>query len=375
MSRELGLDVHAESIAAAVCDENGVIVLGTIPNECSRVLKLLKKLGGVEQLRVVYEAGPTGYALCRFLRAHEIQCDVIAPSLVPEMSGDRVKTDRRDAAKLARLSRADLLTAVYVPDDEMEALRDLVRCREAAKSDELRARHRLSKFLLRQGRQKPKDIKKSWTLKHFTWLSRQEFEHPAQDATFRDLLHELEHQIARVKNLAEKIDRAIGLLPEKSQAVIHALQSMRGVAQLTAVTIVTEVGDLSRFSHPTQLMSYAGLVPREHSSGDKIRRGAITKSGNAHLRRALGESAWAYRFSPRVGYELKVRQKKTSPRICDLAWNAQRRLHGRYRHLLSTGKHHNKVIGAVARELLAFIWEIGLAAEAEYERNRITRAA
>jgi transposase len=285
------------------------------------------------------------------------------------MAGDRVKTDRRDAAKLARLSAANLLTPVFVPDEEMEALRDLVRCREAAKQDVLRARHRVSKFLLRHGRQKPKDIKKSWTLKHIEWLNRQTFEKPAQEATFKDLLHEFEHQVSRVKSLEKKIDEMVVHLPVKEQAVVQALQAMRGIAQLTAVTIVTEVGDLSRFSHPTQLMAYAGLVPREHSSGDKIRRGGITKSGNAHLRRVVGESAWAYRFKPRVGYALKVRQRDVSSRIQDLAMNAQRRLNERYRHLQNAGKHHNKVIGAVARELLGFVWHIGLEAEREYHQR------
>ena len=367
--KHVGLDVHAQSIAVAVCEGTEVMDLGVIPHDVSKVLKKLRKLGGPEVLQVVYEAGPTGYALCRRLHAEGYRCQVIAPTLVPEMAGDRVKTDRRDAAKLARLSAAGLLTPVYVPDASMEALRDLVRCRESSKSDELRARHRLSKFLLRHGRQKPKDIKKNWTLKHLTWLGQQKFEELAQELTFQDLLHQVEHQRSRVDYLDQKISELVERLPDSSRAVVNALQAMRGIALLTAVTVVTEVGDLSRFSHPTQLMAYAGLVPREHSSGTQIRRGAITKTGNAHLRRALGESAWAYRFAPRVSYELKVRQRSTSPHIQSLAWNAQRRLHYRYKHLLAAGKHQNKVMGAVARELLGFIWHIGIEAEKEYRSS------
>jgi len=330
----------------------------------------LRKLGEVSELKVVYEAGPTGYALCRALRKEGYRCDVIAPTLIPKMPGDRVKTDRRDAMKLAQLSRASLLTTVTVPDEQMEAMRDLVRCREAAKGDELRARHRLSKFLLRHGRQRPKDIKKSWTLKHLAWVAQQKFDQLPQEKTFQDLLGELEHQITRVAHLTGSIDSVVESLPELPKAVIAALQTMRGIAKLTATTIVVEVGDLTRFSHPTQLMAYAGLVPREHSSGDSIRRGAITKTGNAHLRRVLVESAWAYRFKPRLGYELKRRQRGSSAHITSIAWKAQKRLNQRYVDLLQAGKHHNKVLGAVARELLGFVWQVGVEAEKQYYRDQ-----
>jgi transposase len=183
-------------------------------------------------------------------------------------------------------------------------------------------------------------------------------------------LHELEHQIARVARLAEHINAMMDELPEQQKAVLAALQTMRGIARLTAVTILTEVGDLTRFSHPTQLMSYAGLVPREHSSGGTIRRGAITKTGNAHLRRIIVESAWAYRHRPRLGYELKRRQQGASPHITELAWRAQERLNKRYRALLGAGKHHNKVLGAVARELLGFVWHVGVEAEKEFKAQR-----
>ena len=368
--KHVGLDVHAETVAVAICGDEGVVDVGSIAHRRDRVLRFLRKLGSPQSLRVVYEAGPTGYALCRYLRAHGYACDVVAPTLIPEMAGDRVKTDRRDAAKLARLSRAQLLTPVFVPSDEMESLRDLVRLREAAKADQLRARHRLSKFLLRHGIQKPKDMKKSWTQKHLLWLSGLDFVQAAHLFTFRDLLHELEHQTSRVRGLEEKIDSMVDELPALPKHIVTSLQALRGVAQLTAVTIVTEVGDLSRFSHPTQLMAYAGVVPSEHSSGDKVRRGAITKTGNAHLRRAIGESAWAYRFSPKLGYNLRVRQRDTSTRIQAIAWRAQERLHSRYRHLLSAGKHHNKVLSAVARELLGFVWHIGVEAEREFLSNK-----
>lgn len=372
--KHVGLDVHSETVAVAVCDAEGVISVGVVAHRRDRVLKMLKKLGKPDALHVVYEAGPTGFALCRYLRGHGYRCEVVAPTLIPEMPGDRVKTDRRDAAKLARLSRAGLLTTVFVPSDEVESLRDLVRLREAAKSDQLRARHRLSKFLLRQGIQKPKEMKKSWTQKHLLWLSELDFVQAAHRFTFRDLLHELEHQTSRVRNLEDQINTMVEQLPAKEKHVVKSLQSLRGVAQLTAVTIVSEVGDLSRFSRPTQLMAYAGVVPSEHSSGDRVRRGTITKAGNAHLRRAIGESAWAYRFAPKLGYDLRVRQRESSSRVQDIAWKAQERLHSRYRHLLSAGKHHNKVLGAVARELLGFVWHIGVEAEREFNQQKAVAA-
>jgi len=280
------------------------------PNRVESIRKLVGKLGGAKRLRVCYEAGPTGYALYWQLAALGVACEVIAPSLIPRRPGERVKTDRRDAEKLARCYRAGELTAVWVPNADHEALRDLVRAREAAKKDQLRARHRLSKFLLRHAQRPPAGVK-AWTKKHLEWVhAKVRFEQPALEATLADYLHEVEHAAERIVRLEKAIDEAIGQAPARMRAVIEALQALRGVAQTTAATIVSELGSLSRFPSPKQLMSYAGLTPSEHSSGNRIQRGPITKSGNAHLRRVLVEAAWAYQHRPDVsGFLLRDHQR------------------------------------------------------------------
>lgn len=361
----VGLDVHAETIAVAVTGVSGEVrSLGTIPNRPEAVKKLMKKLGPAGSLRVCYEAGPTGYVLYWQLTKLGIHCEVIAPTLVPVKAGDRVKTDRRDAVKLVRLYRSGDLTAVWVPDPAHEALRDLVRAREAAKKDDVRARHRLSKFLLRHGRRSPDGVK-AWTQQYLTWVKTVRFEHAAQEATLLDYLNEVEHAALRIERLERAIDDAIKTAPESMQQVIAALQALRGVKQMTAVTIVTEVGQLSRFARPKQLMGYSGAVPSEHSSGESRRRGAITKTGNAHLRRVLGEAAWAYQRRPSLFSALKKRQEGLSEEVKEIAWKAQHRLHGRFSRLKLRGKPHQKVVTAVARELLGFIWAIGVAVERE----------
>jgi len=361
--RYLGLDVHAETIAAAIAEPDGEVrVLGVIPNRADAVAKLLRKLGPRERLRACYEAGPCGYVLYWQLVRLGIPCDVVAPTLVPTKPGDRVKTDRRDAAKLARCHRAGDLTAVWVPDAAHEALRDLVRAREAAKQDQLRARHRLGKFLLRHGTRPPAGTK-PWTQRHRRWLDTVTFAPPAQQATLVDYIHEVDHAGARLERLETALDLAIAAAPPAMQAIMRALQCLRGVRQLTAATIVSEIGPLSRFAHPRQLMGYSGTVPSEHSSGSSVHRGAITKTGNAHLRRVLVEAAWAYRFPPKCGDALRTRQRGQPPGITDIAWKAQQRLHTRYRRLLGRGKPVPHVITAVARELVGFIWAIGIAAE------------
>ena len=277
--RFVGLDVHAETIAVAVAEPDGEVrSLGVIPNRIESIGRLIRKLGKPEQLRVCYEAGPTGYVLYWQLSELGVKCEVVAPTLVPVKAGDRVKTDRRDALKLARSYRAGDLTPVWVPDAAHEALRDLVRARWAAKRDQLRARHRLSKFLLRQGRRAPEGTT-AWTVKHLQWIrSHVHFEHRAQEITLTDYLHEVDHVAERITHLERSIEAAIETLPVKMRAVIEALQSLRGIAQISAVSIVAEVGKLSRFEHPRQLMGYSGVVSREHSSGERIRRGAISKS-------------------------------------------------------------------------------------------------
>jgi len=361
--RWVALDVHALTIAAAVAEANGEMRdMGVIPNTPEAVSKLVRKLGKPEQLRVCYEAGPTGYVLYWQLTRLGVHCDVVAPTLVPVKAGDRVKTDRRDARKLARSYRAGDLTPVWVPDAAHEALRDLVRAREAAKSDQLRARHRLGKFLLRQGRRAPEGTK-AWTGKYLQWIKQQHFEHAAQQETLLDYLHEVEHAAERIVRLEKAIDSAIAGVQPKMRAVIEALQGLRGVAKISAVSIVAELGELSRFAKARQLMGYSGAVSSEHSSGERVRRGPISKAGNGHLRRIVVEAAWAYRHRPGIGAALATRQKALSAEVKEIAWKAQHRLHKRYVQLLARGKTKQKAITAVGRELLGFIWAIGMQVE------------
>ena len=363
----VGMDVHAETIAVAVAEQDGEVRShGVISNRVESIRKLVGKLGGAKRLRVCYEAGPTGYALYWQLAALGVACEVIAPSLIPRKPGERVKTDRRDAEKLARCYRADELTAVWVPDADHEALRDLVRAREAAKKDQLKARHRLSKFLLRHAQRPPQGVK-AWTKKHLEWVhAKVRFEQPALEATLADYLHEVEHATERIVRLEKAIDEAVAQAPARMRAVIEALQALRGVAQTTAATIVAELGSLSRFPSPKQLMSYAGLTPSEHSSGNRIQRGPITKSGNAHLRRVLVEAAWAYQHRPNVSGFLLRRQKKLalSDEVKRIAWKAQLRLSGRYKKLTARGKNKNETVTAIGRELLGFVWAIAVETEA-----------
>ena len=376
--RFVGLDVHAETVSVAVAEpgrDGEVRSLGTIPNRPESVRRLMKKLGPPEQLQVCYEAGPTGYVLYWQLTELGVRCEVMAPTLVPVKAGDRVKTDRRDAEKLARNYRSGDLTPVWVPDAAHEALRDLVRARLAAKRDQLRARHRLSKFLLRHGRRPAAGIK-VWTAAYLAWVKRGvRFEQPAQEATLADYLHEVEHAQERIARLEGAIDEAIQTMPERMQAVVGALQALRGIAKISAVTVVAELGEISRFTKPRQLMGYSGTVSSEHSTGENTRRGPITKTGNAHLRRIVVEAAWAYRHRPSVGPMLAMRQKGAGPEVKEIAWKAQHRLHSRYRKLLAKGKTKQKVVTALARELLGFIWAIGVTVEEEFTDKRGQQAA
>ncbi|HXU82869.1 MAG TPA: IS110 family transposase [Polyangia bacterium] len=362
--RYVGLDVHADTIAVAVAEAGAgeVRFLGTIPNRPEAIRKLIRRLEPVSTLRVCYEAGPTGYALYWQLTGLGVKCEVVAPTLVPVKAGDRVKTDRRDAEKLARCYRAGELTPVWVPDAAHEALRDVVRAREAAKGDELRAKHRLGKFLLRHGRRPPEGTT-PWTKKYWTWLNSVHFEYRAQEATLVDYRAEIEHAADRVERLEKAIDEAVLAAPAKMRAVIEALQALRGVAKITATTLAVEVGNFSRFAHPRLLMGYGGVVPSEFSTGKSKRQGAITKTGNAHVRHVLVESSWSYRHRPNQGGELRRRQKGLSEEVKAIAWKAQNRLHNRYWRLTSKGKAPGKAITAVARELLGFIWAIGVRVE------------
>ena len=374
-TRYVGLDVHLESITVAVAESGRggeVRSLGHIPNNKTSLRKLVKKLGGPEGLRVCYEAGPMGYTLYWQLTELGVDCQVVAPTLIPTKPGDRVKTDRRDAEKLARCHRAGDLTPVYVPSLEHEALRDLVRCRAAAKSDQTRARNRLGKFLLRHDRRRPAGCQ-SWGVKHIAWLRSLSFELSAHRSVFSDLMAEVEHAAERVASLERSIDEAIEQLDETSQEVIAALQALRGVAKLTAVSVVAELGRLSRFSHPSELMGYSGAVPSEHSTGGpgKARRGGITKTGNSHLRKLVVESAWSYRYKPAVRGRLKKRQEGLDPQVKEVAWKAQKRLHERYMRLSARGKEKPKVVVAVGRELLGFIWDIGVRVERAAEQGGV----
>ena len=367
--RFVGLDVHAETIAVAVAEPGGQIrSLGVISNRPESLRKLVKKCGGPGGLRVCYEAGPTGYALYWQLTALGVKCEVVAPTLVPTKPGDRVKTDRRDAEKLARTYRAGDLTAVWVPDAAHEALRDLVRARETAKKDQLRARQRLGKFLLRQGR-RPATKMTPWTQQHLAWVKQLHFEHGAHEATLVDYLHEVDHAAARIVRLDRAIAEAVQTAAPRTRAVVEALQAMRGIARVSAVTLVAEVGEFSRFARASQLMGYSGLGSCETSSGQRIRRGGITKTGNAHLRRIVVEAAWAYRHRPAIGTGLRKRQEALSQDVTAIGWKAQHRLHTRYRTLVGRGKCQPQAITAVGRELLGFLWAIGCAVEAKYSAS------
>lgn len=374
--RHVGFDVDSEKIAVAVAEPEGEVhSLGTIPNGEEPIRRLVKKLGPASRLRVCYEAGPHGYGLYWLLTGLGVHCDVVAPTLVPVKPGDRVKTNRRDALKLARSYRSGDLTAVWVPDAEHEALRDLVRAREVAKKDQLRARHRLGKFLLRRGLRAAAGIK-NWTAKHWQWVKTLRFEHAAQEATYLDYLHEVEHATERVARLERGIEQAIEVLPDEMRALIAGLQALRGIKQVSAATVVAEVGPLSRFARPGQLMGYSGMVSSEDSTGDSVRRGAITKTGNAHLRRIAGEAAWAYQYRPAVSAQLKKRQEGLSEEVKEIAWKAQNRLCTRYRRLVAKGKLRQKVTTAIGRELLGFIWAIGVQVENEQRLLRTkTRVA
>jgi transposase len=371
--RFVGLDVHADTIAVAVAEAGGEVrSLGVIPNRLESIRKLVHKLGPVQHLRACYEAGPTGYVLYWQLTQLEVACEVIAPSLVPIKAGDRVKTDRRDAEKLARCHRAGELTAVWVPNAAHEALRDLVRAREAAKKDQLKARHRLGKFLLRHGR-RPEGIK-AWTKQHREWIkSHVRFEEAALEATLADYLEEVDHVATRIVKLEKAIDEAIQKTPPEIRVVIEALQALRGVAQTTAATVVSELGSLSRFESPRKLMGYSGLVASEHSSGNRVQRGGITKTGNGHLRRVLVEAAWAYQHRPNVIGFLLRRQKSLaiSEEAKKIAWKAQQRLHKRYQAMAARGKNKNQIVTAIGRELLGFIWAIAVEAEKQHKLAKV----
>jgi transposase len=353
----VGLDVHKEGIVVAIAEgglRGEVREYGRIANTATALDRLVRKLGGESiRLRFCYEAGPCGYGIHRHLSAHGQECVVVAPSLIPKRPGDRVKTDRRDAAGLARLHRAGELTAVWVPDPGHEAMRDLVRARLDAVHALRRARQQLSGLLLRQGCHYGRP---AWTKLHRRWLAGLKFEHAVHHIVLEDYIAAVEAAEARRDRLTAQIE---AMLPDWTLApIVAALQTMRGMALVNAATLIAELGDLSRFANPRQLMAYLGLVPSEHSSGASVRRGGLTKAGNNAARRLLIEAAWCYRFPARVSRELRLRQEEQPRPIREIAWKAQLRLCARYRKLARSGKPANVVTAAIARELAGFIWAI-----------------
>ena len=352
----LGLDVHKETIAVAIAPQNTTEVrsYGIIGGTLEAVDKLVKKLSSANvELRCVYEAGPCGFVIHRYLKSKGIQCDVISPSLIPKKASDRVKTDRRDAEQLARLYRAGELKAIYVPDQEDEAIRDLIRARTAAVCDQRQARNRLKGFLLRQGFRY--SGKTSWNDAHKRYLSGLLMPQPAQQVVFQECIHAIDDATQRLERLTQAVEDA---LPGwKWEPVVRALMSLRGVQVLNGMTLVAETGDMSRFTDPKQLMSFFGLTSSEHSSGGKRSQGGITKCGNGHCRRVLTEAAWHYRLKPQVSEAMQKRQEKQSKQVRLIAWKAQQRLHKRFRSL-SVRKKSVVVVTAIARELTGFVWAI-----------------
>jgi transposase len=354
----VAMDTHKKTISVALADggrRGETRFIGEIPSRPEAVAKMVDRLAKKHgQLAFCYEAGPCGYGLYRQITMLGHECVVVAPSLIPTRPGDRVKTDRRDAVTQASLFRAGELTPVWVPDDAHEAMRDLSRARQAAVEALRRARQQVLSFLLRQGRVYSDG--EHWTKKHRLWLAAQRFEHPARQMAFEELAQAVDEAKARRDRLAKQMEE---LVPSWSLAkVVTALQALRGVAMISAITLVAEIGDFKRFANPRQLMAYLGLTPSECSSGAKMARGAITKAGNTRARRVLVEGAWTYRLPARMGADILKRNETLPQAIKEVAWKAQARLCARYRRLSKAGKPTNVVCVAIARELAAFVWAI-----------------
>jgi transposase len=352
------MDVHKDAIAVAyVAQDHGaeVIYLGTIGTRQCDIDQLIRKMQSkAKHLVFVYEAGPCGYWLYRYLTKKDYHCWVVAPSLIPKKAGDRVKTDRRDAVQLARLARSGDLTAVYVPTVEDEAIRDLTRAREDTISDLKDAKFRLKAFLLRQ------DIRyvgrANWSPAHLRWLSEVVCPTPAQQIVFQEYVRAVNEHTERLQRLEQELQEQVKAW--RFHPVVDALQALRGVQFTVAVTTVAELGDLTRFENPRQLMKFLGVIPSEYSTGERRRQGSITKAGNTHARRVLVEGAWAYRYPAKVSRHLQLRLEKQPQVIQDISWKAQVRLCKRYRRLVAKGKHANVVTVAIARELVGFMWAI-----------------
>jgi transposase len=354
----VGIDTSKLRNAVAVAEggRNGEVrYLGEIDTTDAATRKLVTKLAGKHaKVTFCYEAGPTGYGLYRLIESLGHECVVVAPSLIPKKAGDHVKTNRRDALGLARLLRAGELTAVWVPDERHEAMRDLSRAREAAMDDLKRKRQQVSSLLLRLGLHYPG--KTTWGKAHRNWLVSQKIAHREQRIVFEEALGAERQAQERADRLSDAIRAAV---PEWSLAeTVTALQAMRGIDLIAAVTILAEIGDLSRFASPRELMGYLGLVPSESSTGDHVQRGGITKAGNRRARRILVESSWSYRFPPRIGREKQVKVEAAPVAVRAIAWKAQTRLSGRFKALTKKGKRPTVVVTAIAREMCGFIWAI-----------------
>jgi transposase len=354
----IGMDVHNDSIAVAyIAQEHGAEVtdLGTIGTRQYDIDNLIRKMQSkAKPLIFVYEAGPCGYWLYRYLTQKGHKCWVVAPSLMPKKAGDRVKTDRRDAGQLARLMRSGDLTPVSVPSVEDEAIRDLSRAREEAMQDLKAAKFRLQAFLLRH------DIRytgrANWSPAHLRWLAEVVCPTPAQQMVFQEYVRAVSEHSERLQRFEQELHEQVKVW--RLNPVVEALQALRGIQFTVAVITVAELGDLARFDNPRQLMKFLGLIPSEYSSAEKRRQGSITKAGNTHARRALVEGAWAYRCSAKVSRHLQLRLETQPKSIQDISWKAQVRLCKRYRRLIARGKHANQVVVAIARELAGFMWAI-----------------
>jgi transposase len=353
----VGLDVHKNSIAVALADAGRNAEVrnhGIIGGSLDDLDRMIKKLNAPDkELHFVYEAGPCGYEIFRSLTEKGFDCAVCSPAHIPKSPADRIKTDRRDAMTLARLHRAGELTYVFVPRAEDEAMRDLTRCREDAKKAQRVTQQQLSGMLLRLGFRYSRD---NWTKAHFGWLADQKMPTPSQQVVFQECIHAIKETTDRVERLTKQIET---LVPTWRMApVVAALQTLRGVSVIVATTIIAELGDLTRFESPKQLTAFLGLVPSEHSSGEKRQRGKITKTGNGHARRVLVEGAQSYSHAARISRLILKRQEGMSQEVRDIAWKCQVRLCARFRRLMAKGKNRNTVVTAIARELAAFMWAI-----------------